>query len=87
MKLDLYRYVGEGSATVMHLMDFCLEEYIEYLMEHPHIVVYNNGERKYEIFRQVVGDANEFDVLLTPSASHVSSLDNMGGVITVFSFD
>ena len=87
MRLNVYRYVGEGSATVMHLMDFCLEEYIEYLMEHPHIAVYNNGERKYEIFRQVVGDASEFDVLLTPSASHVSSLDKMGGVITVFSFD
>ena len=32
-------------------------------------------------------DANEFDVLLTPSASHVSSLDNMGAVITVFEFE
>ena len=87
MKLDLYRYVGEGSATVMHLMDFCLEEYIEYLMEHPHIAVYHNGERVYEIFRQNVGDASEFDVMLTPSSSHVSSLDNMGGVITVFNFN
>ena len=87
MKLGTYRYVGEGSAAVMHLMDFCLEEYIEYLQEHPHIAVYQNGKRKYEIYRQYVGDANEFDVLLTPSASHVSSLDNMGAVITVFSFD
>ena len=87
MKLGTYRYVGEGSAAVMHLMDFCLEEYIEYLQEHPHIAVYQNGERKYEIYRQYVGDANEFDVLLTPSASHVSSLDNMGAVITVFAFD
>ena len=87
MKLGIYRYVGRGSAAVMHLMDFCLEEYIEYLQEHPHIVVYENGSRKYEIYRQFVGDANEFDVLLTPSASHVSSLDNMGAVITVFEFE
>ena len=87
MKLGTYRYVGEGSAAVMHLMDFCLEEYIEYLQEHPHIAVYQNGERQYEIYRQYVGDANAFDVLLTPSASHLSSLDNMGAVITVFSFE
>ena len=87
MKLGIYRYVGRGSAAVMHLMDFCLEEYIEYLQEHPHIVVYENGNRKYEIYRQFVGDANEFDVLLTPSASHISSLDNMGAVITVFEFE
>ena len=86
MKLGTYRYVGEGSAAVMHLMDFCLEEYIEYLMEHSHIAVYHNGELKYEIYRQAVGDATEFDVLLTPAESYISSLDNMGGVITVFTF-
>jgi len=87
MKLGIYRYVSRGSAAVVHMLDFFLEEYVEYLQEHSHIVDYENGSRKYEIYRQFVGDANEFDVLLTPSASHVSSLDNMGAVITVFEFE
>jgi len=84
VKLNLYRYVGKGNAAAMHCMDFCMEEYIEYLHKHPHIALYENGVLKYEIYCQYVGDANTFTVDLTPSASHVSSLDNMGYVVTVF---
>ena len=85
LKMNLYRYVGKGSAMVMHQLDLCLEEYIEYLQEHPHIAVFVDGDLKYEIYRQYVGDQTSFDVQLTRNAkSHVSSLDNMGGVITVF---
>ena len=87
VKLNLYRYVGKGNAAVMHYFDFCMEEYIEYLQEHPHIAVFENGVLKYEIYRQYVGDAQTFNVQLTRNArTYTSSLDNMGAVITVFEF-
>ena len=87
VKLNLYRYVGKGNAAVMHYFDFCMEEYIEYQQEHPHIAVFENGVLKYEIYRQYVGDAQTFNVQLTRNArTYTSSLDNMGAVITVFEF-
>ncbi len=87
LKMNLYRYVGKGNAAIMHYMDFCMEEYIEYLQEHPHIALFEDGALKYEIYRQYVGDAQSFDVQLTRNArSHISSLDNMGGIITVFEY-
>ena len=87
VNLNLYRYVGKGNAAVMHYYDFCMEEYIEYLQEHPHIAVFEDGTLKYEIYRQYVGDAASFNVQLTGNArSYTSSLDNMGAVITVFEY-
>ena len=87
VKLNLYRYVGKGNAAVMHYFDFCLEEYIEYLQEHPHIAVFEDGVLKYEIYRQYVGSAQSFNVQLTRNAkSYSSSLDNMGAVVTVFEY-
>ena len=86
-QMNLYRYVGKGSAAVMHVMDFCLEEYIQYMQEHPHVALFQGGQLKYEIVRQYVGDADSFDILVTGRAKrYVSSLDNMGGVITVFEY-
>ena len=86
-RLNLYRYVGKGNAAIMHYMGFCMEEYIEYLEEHPHIALFVDGVLKYEVYRQIVGDEQSFDVQLTRNApSHSSSLDNMGGVITVFEY-
>ena len=84
VKLNMYRYVGKGNAAVMHYMDLCLEEYIEYLHKHPHIGLYEDGKLKYEIYCQYVGEAESFTIDLTPAASYVSSLDNMGFVVTVF---
>lgn len=85
-KLNLYRYVGKGNAAIMHYMDFTLEEYIEYLQEHTHIALFENGTLKYEVYRQPVGDDASVNVQLTRNAkSWESSLDNMGAVITVFS--
>ena len=86
-KLKALRYVGKGNAAVMYNLDMCLEEYIEYLMEHPHIAVFEDGTLKYEIYRQYVGDAESFNVEITGKAkSYTSSLDNMGGLITVFEY-
>ena len=85
--LNLYRYVGKGNAAVMHYLDFTLEEYIEYLQEHPHIALFEDGVLKYEIYRQYAGEEPYLDVQLTRNArSHTSSLDNMGAVITVFEY-
>ena len=82
--LNLYRYVGKGNAAFMHYLDMCLEEYIEFLHAHPHLALYEDGVLKYEVYCQYVGDADTFFVQTTRSRSHVSSLDNMGYVITVF---
>ena len=86
--LNCYRYVGKAHAAVMHYFDFCLEEYIEYLQEHPHIAVFENGTLKYEIYRQYVGDdAASFSVDVPQRArSYNMSLDNMGGVVTVYEY-
>ena len=84
VQLNAYRYVGKGNAAIMHYLDYTLEEYIEYLAEHSHIALYVDGEPKYEVYRQYVGDANEFNVQLTGNLPYESSLDNMGYIITVF---
>ena len=86
-KLNLYRYVGKGNAAIMHYMDFPMEEYIEYLEEHPHIALYVDDKLMYEVYRQPEGSDGTTNVQLTHNAkSHESSLDNMGGVITVFNY-
>ena len=78
---------GKGNAAVMRYLDFSMEEYIGYLQEHPHVALYVDGVLKYEICRQYVGNAESIDVKLTRNArDHVSSLANMGGVITVFGY-
>ena len=85
MHLNLYRYVGKANAAIMHYKDFTMEEYIEYLEEHPHIALFENGVLKYEIYRQYVGEAPQFDVQLTRKTTNwETSLDNMGALVTVF---
>ena len=86
--LNIYRYVGIPNAEVMHYLDLCLEEYIEYLMEHPHVAVFEHGVKKYEITRQQVGDnASYFSVDINRVTSNYTMyLDNMGGVITVYTY-
>lgn len=88
LSLTTYRYVGKAHAAVMHHLDLCLEEYVEYLQEHPHIAVFEDGNLRYEIVRQQVGDdVNPVQVQITSrAASYVSNLDNMGGVVTVFEY-
>ncbi len=70
----------------MHLKGFCLEEYIEYLAEHPHIEVYEDGKLKYGIFRQenVLADTS----IRIPEAAkaYTVSADNMGGLICALSY-
>lgn len=86
--LNIYRYVGKENAEIMHHLDLCLEEYIEYLMEHPHVAVFENGVKKYEITRQQVGDdVATFTVDINRvSANYTMYLDNMGGVVTLYRY-
>ena len=71
----------------MRQLDLCLEEYIEYLIQHPHLAVYENGVLKYEIYRSQVGDSPVVDIEVPLAAtSYLKSLDNMGGVVTAFSY-
>lgn len=88
IKLDTYRYVGIPSATVMHLKNFVLEEYIDYLISTPHIAVYEDGILRYEIYRKETsseGLATGVETIDVPASATnvVSSYDNMGGIITV----
>ncbi|MBQ8201624.1 MAG: D-alanyl-D-alanine carboxypeptidase family protein [Clostridia bacterium] len=86
--LNCYRYVGKGHAAVMNHLGLCLEEYVEYLQEHPHIAVFENGVKKYEITRQQVGDdVATFTVDVNRMTNNYTmSLDNMGGVVTVYEY-
>ena len=86
-ELNLYRYVGKGNAAVMNHLGLCMEEYIEYLMEHPHIAVFEDGVLKYEVTRQYVGEEGSVAIQTTNRArSYECSLDNMGYAIVVFNY-
>lgn len=87
-KLNLYRYVGKAHAAVMKVMGFCLEEYIEFLMEHPHICIYEDDALVYEVVRIKGADANTTFALPVPNpaVSYQASLDNMDGVVMAYSY-
>jgi D-alanyl-D-alanine carboxypeptidase len=83
--LNLYRYVGVPHAAVMHTLDLCLEEYVEYLIEHPHLAVYENNTLKYEIYRQPIGEDASVNVPVPiAAANYLASLDNMGGLVMAY---
>ena len=78
--MSIYRYVGKPNAAVMHIMNFCMEEYIEYLMAHPHIAVYKDGQLKYEIIRQEEYYGGDATVAVSTAAREVIvSVDNIDG--------
>ena len=87
-QLNCYRYVGKGHAAAMHSLGLCLEEYIAYLMENPHIAIYENGEMRYEIVWQPVDNAADpFTVLVDGACeAYTLSLDNVSGVATVYEY-
>lgn len=79
LKLMIYRYVGQGHAAVMHALDLCQEEYIEYLMQHPHIALYEDGQLKYEIVRVNANYASGASVEVSGACKgYTLAMDNMG---------
>lgn len=89
IKLSVFRYVGVPAATLMHIKSFVLEEFINYMIEHPHIGIYENGQLKYEIVRSQISpgfrDSETVDVPVGVRES-ISSYDNLGGIISMFSY-
>lgn len=86
-KMRIMRYVGIAPAAVMHAENMCLEEFVEYMIAHPHIAVYQDGALKYEIIR--VADPGGSTVTLEATARAASvqtSIDNMGGIIVAMSY-
>ena len=87
MHLNIYRYVGKPHAVAMKVMGYCLEEYIEFLMEHPHITIYENNVLLYEIVRISVNEQNAYDLPITSlSSSYLASIDNMGAVVMAYTY-
>ena len=90
----LFRYVGRANAAAMNIMDFCLEEYLEYLQDHSHIAIFEDGELRYEIYLENVPEGNldnSLTVQVRQSAkdsivSQESMYDNLGHIITVMEY-
>lgn len=87
-RMNLYRFVGSAHSAVMRVMDFCLEEYVEFLMEHPHITVYEDGALKFEVYRMAAAEGEtSFSLPVpNPASGFQASLDNMGGVVMAYSY-
>lgn len=87
LKMNAYRYVGVAHATAMHILDLCLEEYIDYLSQHPHIMIYKDGKLMYEIGRQAESEESQTIDLPQNTTSYTVSSDNVGGLIWAASFE
>ena len=87
-QLNMYRFVGKAHSAAMRIMDMCLEEYIEFLIAHPHICIYEDGALAYEVVRiKGAGDTQSFALPVpNPASSYQASLDNMDGVVMAYSY-
>ncbi|MBN1776945.1 MAG: M15 family metallopeptidase [Clostridiales bacterium] len=85
--LNLYRYVGKPHAVAMQILGYCLEEYVEFLMDHPHITIYENDVLRYEIVRISVNKQTAYDLPITSlSSEYLASIDNMGAVVMAYTY-
>lgn len=87
-QLNLYRYVGKAHAAAMRVLNMCLEEYIEFLIDHPHICIYKDGALAYEVVRiKGAGSNNSFALPVpNPARDYQASLDNMDGIVMAYSY-
>lgn len=86
IQMDAYRYVGIPHAAVMKELNLCLEEYIDYLAAHPHIMVYQDGALKYEIYRVPETVEDRTHDIPANAADFFVSTDNMGGLVCAISY-
>ena len=87
-QLNLYRYVGKAHSAARKVMDMCLEEYVEFLIAHPHICIYEDDALVYEIVRMKGADGGSSFALPVPNpaVSYQASLDNMDGIVMAYSY-
>ena len=87
-QLNMYRYVGKAHSAAMSVLGMCLEEYIEFLIDHPHICIYEDGALAYEVVRiKGVGDNQSIALPVpNPANGYQASLDNMDGVVMAYSY-
>ena len=87
-QLNMYRFVGKAHAAAMTVLNMCLEEYIEFLIDHPHICIYQDGALAYEVVRiKGAGEKDSFALPVpNPANSYQASLDNMDGVVMAYSY-
>lgn len=87
VELNVFRYVGEAHAAAMRTLGYCLEEYIEFLMKHPHVSIYENGSLRYEIYRIAETAEPSFNLPVpNPARNYQVSFDNMGGIVMAYSY-
>lgn len=86
--LNLYRYVGKAHSAAMKVMGLCLEEYIEFLIAHPHVCIYEDDALVYEVVRiKGADEMTSFQLPVpNPAVSYQASLDNMDGVVMAYSY-
>ncbi len=76
-----FRYVGETNAAILHVSDWCLEEYLRSLHEHGALTLYQN-ETPLAYVLCAKGDAEAaFDV--PEHAALEVSCDNLGYAVLV----
>ena len=81
IKLKAYRYVGEANAIAMHAMDMCLEEFAQYMIDHPHIAVFEDGGIRCEIYRLSDPYSDAMVTIPNGAVGYTVSSDNLGGMI------
>ena len=86
VNLKVYRFVGEANALAMHALDMCLEEYAEYLMAHPHIAVFENGQLRCEIYRLEGGYSDTMVTIPNGAKSYTVSTDNLDGMVVAVKY-
>ncbi|HPJ02176.1 MAG TPA: M15 family metallopeptidase [Candidatus Limiplasma sp.] len=85
--LDLYRYVGKAHAAAMKILDMCQEEYMEFLIDHPHISIYENDVLRYEIVRINITDQDAYVLPVTSiSSEYQASIDNLGAAVMAYTY-
>ena len=87
-QLNMYRFVGKAHSAAMKVLDMCLEEYVEFLIDHPHICIYEDGALVYEVVRiKGAGSNYTFDLPVpNPATSYQASFDNMDGVVMAYCY-
>lgn len=84
--MKVYRYVGVANAIVMHATGMCMEEYADYLIEHPHIAVFEDGQLRCEVYRLEGGFSDSMVMIPNGAQGYTVSSDNLGGMIVAVNY-